>query len=134
VVSLVFGLVRDERVGRRWREAEEAEEQGIREEVMAKGGRGEKRTQNKLLRRRQHIQRERDLILISFPLQPAQEGGRDGGVLGRVEDGEDEEEEGKSQDQGEDGGCVHGWCGVVLSCGGWSRCVAGRSMRLDGGL
>jgi len=78
---------------------------------MEVGGRA-RPTQDELLRRGQHVQRECDLILIAFPLQPAQEGRRDGGVLGGIEDGEDEEEEWEGEDEGEDGCCVHGWCAV----------------------
>jgi hypothetical protein len=45
--------------------------------VFAKRRQGTRgRTENKLLRRRQHVQRESDFILISLALEPAKHSGR----------------------------------------------------------
>ena len=54
----------------------------------------EKRTENELLRRRQHVQREGDFVLVSLALEPAQHGGwvkhcgeKKGGGRGQEDDG-----------------------------------------------
>jgi uncharacterized membrane protein YgcG len=79
------------------------------------------RTEDELLRRRQHVQREGDLVLVALALEPAEQRGRvqhcgedEGGEGDEQHEGDDEHGSGGSGGSGGGGGCRGGVLGAWI--------------------